>query len=283
MLLARMNPSGDVQYYHTDIRGSVILITDENGDITHQYQYEDFGSVTKSFEPDNDPNRFKYVGGYGVEYDTEDLYYMRARYYKPSIGRFLTEDRVWSTNLYSYSGNNPITNIDRNGHSLEDVLSIAEAGGVDAFSVGGEAGFALPVGVGIGIRGTYILTGEDKGKCPLISASFNINGGVAAGASVFASGQKYSGQEGYQKEYINSNLFEDGSANFSLDVVTAGLIGGQSQPNGTNGSALYNLGLSIGPGFGFQVSTTGERILFDTNRIYGALQLLGIQDKICRK
>lgn len=115
MLLARMNPSGDIQYYHTDIRGSVILMTDENGDITNQYQYEDFGSVAKSFEPDNDPNRFKYVGGYGVEYDTSDLYYMRARYYKPSIGRFLTEDPIWSTNLYPYADNNPINRIDPEG------------------------------------------------------------------------------------------------------------------------------------------------------------------------
>lgn len=117
MLLARMKPNGNLQYYHNDIRGSVTMMTDENGEITHQYQYEDFGWITKSFEPNADPNRFRYVGGFGVEYDKHDLYYMRARYYKPSIGRFLTEDPVWHTNLYPYADNNPVSRIDPLGTS----------------------------------------------------------------------------------------------------------------------------------------------------------------------
>lgn len=112
MLLARMNANGELQYYHGDIRGSVVAMTNENGDITHQYRYEDFGWITKSSEPTNDTNRFRYVGTYGVEYDKHDLYYMRARSYRPSIGRFLTEDPVWHTNLYPYADNNPIVKTD---------------------------------------------------------------------------------------------------------------------------------------------------------------------------
>lgn len=125
MLLGRMNSEGELQYYLTDIRGSVIMMTNQDADITHQYEYEDFGWITKSFEPENDRNRFRYIGGYGVEYDKQDLYYMRARYYKPSIGRFLTEDPVWSTNLYPYADNNPITRIDSNGKYWESALDAA--------------------------------------------------------------------------------------------------------------------------------------------------------------
>ena len=115
MLLARIQSNGDINYFHGDIRGSVVMLTDENAEITHQYRYDDFGSITRTYEPDNDVNQFRYVGIYGVEYDTKDLYYMRARYYKPSVGRFLTQDPIWSTNLYPYADNNPISRIDPNG------------------------------------------------------------------------------------------------------------------------------------------------------------------------
>jgi RHS repeat-associated protein len=35
---------------------------------------------------------FKYVGQYGVMVEPNGLYYMRARYYDPSLGRFISED-----------------------------------------------------------------------------------------------------------------------------------------------------------------------------------------------
>jgi hypothetical protein len=40
---------------------------------------------------------------------------MRARFYDPTIGRFLSEDPIWSTNLYPYADNNPVTKIDPMG------------------------------------------------------------------------------------------------------------------------------------------------------------------------
>ncbi|CAL2093145.1 conserved protein of unknown function [Tenacibaculum sp. 190524A02b] len=111
-LVARMNTVGELQYYHADVRGSTVAITNDNAEITHQYRYDDFGSLKRVREPENDFNPYRYVGTYGVEYETNDLYYMRARYYKPSVGRFLTEDPVWHTNLYPYADNNPISRVD---------------------------------------------------------------------------------------------------------------------------------------------------------------------------
>lgn len=112
-LEARIDKNGNVSYYVTDMRGSVIAIVDMDGKVTHRYQYDDFGRVVQSEEKDFNP--FRYVGKYGVMYNTATHYYMRARHYDPTIGRFLSEDPIWSTNLYPYCDNNPIMGIDPQG------------------------------------------------------------------------------------------------------------------------------------------------------------------------
>ena len=111
--------NGKASYYVTDVRGSVVAIVDESGNITHKYQYDEFGKVTQKQEADYNP--FQYVGKYGVMYLSDNLYYMRARHYDPTIGRFLSEDPIWSTNLYPYADNNPVMGIDPKGKALETI------------------------------------------------------------------------------------------------------------------------------------------------------------------
>ena len=109
--------NGVFSFYVTDLRGSVVAIVDENGNITHKYQYDEFGNVLRKEEADYNP--FQYVGKYGVMYLNDHLYYMRARHYDPTIGRFLSEDPIWSTNLYPYADNNPVMGIDPEGLSCK--------------------------------------------------------------------------------------------------------------------------------------------------------------------
>jgi RHS repeat-associated protein len=117
--------NGKVSYYVTDVRGSVVAIVDESGKVTHKYQYDEFGKVTQKEEADYNP--FQYVGKYGVMYLTDHQYYMRARHYDPTIGRFLSEDPIWSTNLYPYADNNPIMGIDPEGTLPQGTIDIFES------------------------------------------------------------------------------------------------------------------------------------------------------------
>jgi RHS repeat-associated protein len=63
-------------------------------------------------------NPYRYTGR---EYDTDDLYYYRARYYDPTIGRFITPDPIGflggDTNFYRYVGNDPVNFVDYDGFS----------------------------------------------------------------------------------------------------------------------------------------------------------------------
>jgi len=102
-------------YYHYDYRGSTTAITNQAQTVTHSYSYDPFGKVLAKTEADANP--FQYVGKYGVQYESPTLTFIRARYYDPTIGRFLSEDPVWALNLYPYSDNNPVMIIDADGNN----------------------------------------------------------------------------------------------------------------------------------------------------------------------
>ena len=103
-------------YYHytSDNLGSITHITDEDGNICNQYEYDVFGRFTTKEETIQ--NRFCYTG---EQYDPiTSQYYLRARFYNPVIGRFLNEDTYYGDglNLYAYCHNNPVNFVDPSGH-----------------------------------------------------------------------------------------------------------------------------------------------------------------------
>ena len=96
-------------------------LTDAEGNVTKTYTYDAFG-VEKNIDS-SDTNAFRYYGEY---FDTEtDTVYLRARYYNPTTGRFISRNSYagkasdpLSLNLYTYCRNNPIRYVDPSGHSF---------------------------------------------------------------------------------------------------------------------------------------------------------------------
>ncbi|MCX6060704.1 MAG: hypothetical protein NT103_00410 [Campylobacterales bacterium] len=107
-------------YYHRDHQNSIIALSDDNAQIVEYYEYDIYGTITKAEHTNGIQtlNPYRYTGR---EYDTDDLYYYRARYYDPTIGRFIIPDPIGflsgDTNFYRYVENDPVNFTDPSGLS----------------------------------------------------------------------------------------------------------------------------------------------------------------------
>lgn len=110
---------GAASYYLHDGQRSVRALTDANGAVTDTYAYTAFGEARS--RTGTTVNPYQYTGQFLDQ--LTGLYNLRARYYDPALGRFLTRD-TWETgtsdptelNRYAYTANNPINRADPNGH-----------------------------------------------------------------------------------------------------------------------------------------------------------------------
>jgi len=122
--------SGTVDEYIYDGRGSVAQVFDGE-QISQSLRYDPFGEIVEWSKDNGDALANIYLpevtfGFNAEEYNpTVGLQYLRARYYAPEIGSFITEDSVLgnqtdinSQNRYSYAHNDPVNNYDPSGHAI---------------------------------------------------------------------------------------------------------------------------------------------------------------------
>jgi len=120
--------SQDLYMLHEGKVGSITHTVDMNGSVRNEYDYDTFGTRTHLKTANTGSNQhFGYTGEmYGAE---SGLLYLRARYYDPSIGRFISADPYLgrmaepvTQNRYIYVHNNPLLFVDPLGNDATDYV-----------------------------------------------------------------------------------------------------------------------------------------------------------------
>jgi RHS repeat-associated protein len=185
----------------SDALNSTIALTNSAGAIVEQYSYDPYGTTTASVSGFDNPYQYT-----GRENDGDGLYYYRARYYAPAMGRFISEDPLelasGSMNFYGYASGDPTDARDSTGLFPEPGELFI--GGVTGATVGlitgdmsGDTGWGLVWDTALGgIGGVGSAAIDDPGLYSIImkaiingsatAASEKLNGHCLSASSIFA-------------------------------------------------------------------------------------------------
>src|SRR5205823_9928041 len=149
---------GSVCYHGQDSPGNVVGRLNGTQGLVAEYKYKRYGADNGS-SPGTVPNPFRFAAR---QLDSETgLYYMRARYYDPQVGRFVSEDPIGlagGINAYVYAGDNPVNGRDPSGHCHPEKESAPAhaaggGGGCGGDGGGGSGGGGGGVGGWVGADG----------------------------------------------------------------------------------------------------------------------------------
>lgn len=129
-------------YFLQDGQNSTRALTNSSGNVTDTYSYTAFGELFN--QTGSTTNSYLYTG---QQFDSlTGLYDLRARYYNPALGRFLSQDTFAvnfsnpvELNRYVYTGNSPINRTDPSGQFFIDTAILKR----NAIVIGGAL---VPVG-----------------------------------------------------------------------------------------------------------------------------------------
>jgi RHS repeat-associated protein len=147
-----VDDSSGRRYPLYDVSGSVLQWLGSGGDLSSPVSMDSFGGIGGSAQV------AAIFQGHPYDRDT-GLYYFRARFYDPNLGRFITPDprTQFDQNLYGFANNNPMAFVDPSGQSpiLNNIIEKIKDWGidkafdtaVDAAAEGLSALYGLPIGV----------------------------------------------------------------------------------------------------------------------------------------
>jgi RHS repeat-associated protein len=128
--LRRREKADSVFYYATDFPGNVVGLVSSSNQVVNRYRYRPFGSSELASGPVRNDLRF-----HGAPTDL-GLYFLRNRWYDPTLERFLSEDPIGlagGINPYRFVGNSPANFRDPSG--LDHCVTLMGAAGYGANNV----------------------------------------------------------------------------------------------------------------------------------------------------
>lgn len=133
-IIMTLRTGGKSYVYNADIRGSVMSIADDNGEVVQSCYYSVFG------EPSVDGSFYNEILYTGAVYDSSTgMYYLSTRFYDSECGRFTSRDSVrgsvdnpLSLNIYAYCVNNPLKYNDEEGEMPTVVITALIGGTLSA-------------------------------------------------------------------------------------------------------------------------------------------------------
>ena len=234
----RTDSSGTANFL-TDALGSTQSLADGSGSTLASYTYEPFGNTTTS---GSSGSTYEYSGR---ESDGTGVDFYRARYYSPTLQRFISEDPAGlagGLNFYSYAGDNPVNN--------RDPLGLWTFG----------AGFTVNAKVWIfSLQGSVGVVMDDHGNIGLYNTTgvgLGLGVNVSAGASVDVSNAEsiYNLAKGFQYASGGGGAGLDGSidefSGYNPDgkpIVGGGLTIGAGVGGGAAGGGSYTTIIPITP------------------------------------
>ena len=283
--------NGAISYYLQDVSGNITGLVNNAGTLQNHYSYLPFGGADTTVEAVTNTLKFA-----AREYDSEiGLYYMRARYYDPGMGRFISEDPAGITgsiNVYAYANNVPTDLRDPWGLCTTDMSdfdkTLMEDSGVawcigsssssatqtwfGGFRTGGPSSPFGPFGPDAPARGIGGTTAESPNGPTVPSApqlfrsSVTRSPRVCSGGFIFGTGELDLGVA----FGAVGGIAESNSPGLDVGSLYEGGIGGEggflglavvrsASTNQTRAYGMLGVGLSAGPHAGAQIGIIFRR------------------------
>ena len=221
-VFSRTNSSGVSRSFLTDALGSTLGLTDSSGTVQTSYTYEPFGKTSTSGTVS--ANAFQFTGR---ENDgSTGMYYLRARYYSPAYGRFISEDPAGfagGINLQAYVNDAPVNRTDPLGLGIVSDIRKGALGFVELLGRHWREVLA-----GIVVLGVAVCIAATDGVCGA-SALFDSGdalGGVTLNRAVGLEGEAaLRDLVGGESEYFSTSLGGRFVDSFSGDVSYESKVG----------------------------------------------------------